>query len=243
MVAGRGGGGGCGGWPAAAAGGGGQGIARRQLLGQSRAVVSLQPACAPGISMLSLPHACSSVLPRQAAYEIREAAERRHQQLREALAAAEARAAELEESNAALQRAVDAAQRAAGKAEKALGELQEEQRALQAALEQLQEAHVAAQRDHDRVVADSAVMLGDLQVGGHVQCGGTGGAPKARVRTVGMLALAAASARSAAAGSAKVKADGRPAALPPRRAGRRKRRGCRASWSASAPPTPPRRRS
>lgn len=156
----------------------------------------------------------------QAAYEIREASERRLQQQSEALAAAEARAAELEEAGVALQRAAEGAQRAAAKAERALAELQEEHQALQEAHEkvgewaeaggwvppggsqgavrrfavcfsqpaaawrsapmpslpqpnqsphppplQLQEAHSAAQRDHDRVVADSAVMLGDLQVG------------------------------------------------------------------------------
>ena len=47
----------------------------------------------------------------QAAYEIREAAERRHHQLSESLAAAEARAGELEEQNEALQRAAEGAQR------------------------------------------------------------------------------------------------------------------------------------
>ena len=49
--------------------------------------------------------------PPQAAYEIREAAERRQHQLSESLAAAETRAGELEEQNEALQRAAESAQR------------------------------------------------------------------------------------------------------------------------------------
>ena len=55
--------------------------------------------------------ACHVYAPPQAAYEIREAAERRHQQLPEALAAAEARVSQLEEQNEALQRAADTTQR------------------------------------------------------------------------------------------------------------------------------------
>ena len=71
---------------------------------------------------------------KQAAYEVREAAERRQQQLGEALAAAEARAAELEE---AASKAAEAAQRSAGKLERQLAELQAE--------------HAELREQHDKV--------------------------------------------------------------------------------------------
>ncbi|PRW56860.1 P-loop containing nucleoside triphosphate hydrolase [Chlorella sorokiniana] len=100
---------------------------------------------------------------KQAAYEIREAAERRHQQLSEALAAAEARVSELEEQNEGLQRGADGTHRQAAKLEKQLAELQGDHQRLQEAHDKLLDAHGSAQRDHERVVADSAVMLGDLQ--------------------------------------------------------------------------------
>lgn len=170
---------------------------------QDADLVSSQPS--------TLPH-----LP-QAAYEIREAAERRHQQLTEALASAEARAAAAEEESATAAKAAEGAQRAAARLEKQLGELQAEHAALRKAHEkvggegclaagakgpskerdtsrqcisagstssclsggggrcspppsspwspplQLQDDHRTAQRSHEQVVADSAVMLGDLQ--------------------------------------------------------------------------------
>ena len=86
----------------------------------------MRKAAKEELSGLKLEQNCA----RQAAYEIREAAERRQQQLSEALAAAEARLEEVEEQAGAAARAAEAAQRAAGKLEKQLGELQAEHREL-----------------------------------------------------------------------------------------------------------------
>ena len=79
---------------------------------------------------------------KQSAYEVREAAERRQQQLGEALAAAEAQAAGLEEAATAAGKAAEGAQRSVGRLERQLAELQGE--------------HAELQAQHDKVGGDRA---------------------------------------------------------------------------------------
>lgn len=108
------------------------------------------------MSELKLEQNCA----KQAAYEIREAAERRQQQLGEALTVAQARCGELEEAAAGAQRAAEAAQRAAGKLERQLAEVQAEHAALQEAHEKVRgRARLDVPRHWRRALLCRACML------------------------------------------------------------------------------------
>eukprot|EP00887_Chlorella_sp_A99_P002597 scaffold6.g2597.t1 len=103
-------------------------------------------------------------------YTAAQAAERRQAVLAEALGAAEARAGELADANEGLQRQargrgarVESLQRSSAKLERQLADLREQHAALQAEHEQLHAEFREHRQAHEKLVADSASALRELE--------------------------------------------------------------------------------